>query len=117
VDKALEELRDAGTIGSPLEAVVTIYADGSLLSTLSQLGDELRFVFITSGASAEALSKAPAGAVEGENFKVSVAASENQKCIRCWHRREDVGSVKGHKEICGRCAGNVDGPGEQRAFA
>jgi isoleucyl-tRNA synthetase len=117
VDKALEELRDAGTIGSPLEAVVTIYADGSLLSTLSQLGDELRFVFITSGASAKALSKAPAGAVEGENFKVSVAASENQKCIRCWHRREDVGSVKGHEEICGRCAGNVDGPGEQRAFA
>ena len=117
VDKALEALRDAGKIGSPLEAVVTVYADGSLRSVLEQLGDELRFVFITSEASAQPLSAAGNDAVAGEGFKVAVNASTHDKCIRCWHRREDVGSVSGHAEICGRCAVNVDGPGEQRAFA
>jgi isoleucyl-tRNA synthetase len=117
VDKALEALRDAGTIGSPLEAIVTVYADGSLQTTLKQLGDELRFVFITSDASVEALSAADENAVEGDGFKVAVSASTHEKCIRCWHRREDVGSVSGHAEICGRCASNVEGSGEQRAFA
>jgi isoleucyl-tRNA synthetase len=117
VDKALEALRDAGTIGSPLEAVVTVFADGALQATLEQLGDELRFVFITSNASVQPLSAAEKGAVEGDGFKVSVSASTHEKCIRCWHRREDVGSVSGHEEICGRCASNVAGPGEQRAFA
>jgi isoleucyl-tRNA synthetase len=117
VDKALEALRDEGTIGSPLEAVVTVYADGSLLATLQQLGDELRFVFITSDASTAALAAAPDDAAAGDGFKVTVAASEHNKCIRCWHRREDVGSVSGHEEICGRCAANVSGSSEQRAFA
>ncbi|MCP4927692.1 MAG: isoleucine--tRNA ligase, partial [Gammaproteobacteria bacterium] len=117
VDKALEALRDAGTIGSPLEAVVTVYADGSLQATLEQLGDELRFVFITSDASVKPLSEAGNDALEGEGFKVTVDASTHEKCIRCWHRREDVGSVSGHEEICGRCASNVEGSGEQRAFA
>ena len=117
VDKALEALRNDEVIGSPLEAVVTVYANGALLQTLEQLGDELRFVFITSDASASRLEDAPDNAAGGEGFKVSVAASEYQKCIRCWHRREDVGSVSGHEEICGRCAGNVAGDGEKRAFA
>jgi isoleucyl-tRNA synthetase len=117
VDKALEALRDAGTIGSPLEAVVTVFADGSLHATLEQLGDELRFVFITSDASVQPLSAADKDAVEGDGFKVSVTASTHEKCVRCWHRREDVGSVSGHEEVCGRCASNVAGPGEQRSFA
>jgi isoleucyl-tRNA synthetase len=117
VDKALEALRDAGKIGSPLEAVVTVYADGSLRSALEQLGDELRFVFITSEASTQPLSAAGNDVVAGNSFKVAVNASPQDKCIRCWHRREDVGSVSGHAEICSRCVVNVDGPGEQRAFA
>jgi isoleucyl-tRNA synthetase len=117
VDKALEDLRNAGDIGSPLEAVVTVYADSSLRETLEQLGDELRFVFITSDAAVAGLADAPADALAGNGFSVAVGASEHEKCIRCWHRRADVGSVAGHAEICGRCAGNVDGPGEQRAWA
>lgn len=117
VDKSLEALRDEGAIGSPLEAVVTVYADGALLTTLEQLGDELRFVFITSDAAVAALDDAPQGAAEGDGFKLTVAASEYAKCVRCWHRREDVGSVSGHEEICVRCVGNVGDSGEQRAFA
>jgi len=117
VSKALEDLRDAGGIGSALEANAVIYADGGLKTALELLGEELRFVFITSAASVQPLAAAPADAVSGEGFRVVVGASEFRKCVRCWHRREDVGSVAGHAEICGRCASNVDGPGEERRFA
>ena len=117
VSKALEDLRDAGGIGSALEATAVIYADGGLNTALKMLGDELRFVFITSAASVRPLADAPANAVSGDGFRVLVGASEFEKCVRCWHRREDVGSVVGHEEICGRCAINVDGSGEERRFA
>jgi isoleucyl-tRNA synthetase len=98
---------------------VKIYADNELLSALQQLGDELRFVFITSDASAHTLDERPDDAVDddGYGYAISVSVSQNNKCVRCWHRRDDVGSVDGHPEICGRCADNVDGAGEQRIFA
>ncbi|NND55008.1 MAG: isoleucine--tRNA ligase, partial [Gammaproteobacteria bacterium] len=117
VSRALESLRDAGTIGSALEATVTVYADGALRATLEQLGDELRFVFITSAADVAPLGDAPADAVDGDGFRVAVGASSHEKCVRCWHRREDVGSHAEHPEICGRCVDNITGPGEQRAYA
>ncbi|MGB1271694.1 MAG: zinc finger domain-containing protein, partial [Endozoicomonas sp.] len=50
-------------------------------------------------------------------LKVAVSKSEHEKCDRCWHRREDVGVVEAHPELCGRCADNVDGEGEKRQFA
>jgi isoleucyl-tRNA synthetase len=37
--------------------------------------------------------------------------------VRCWHKRDDVGAVAKHPELCARCAGNVDGPGETRRWA
>ncbi len=111
VGKELETLRDAGTIGSGLEADVTVSASGDRYAALAALGDELRFVFITSDAHAEEVDGT------SEDVVVSAVASAGDKCIRCWHRRADVGSVDAHPEICGRCAGNVDGPGEERRFA
>ena len=117
VSKALEDQRSAGNIGSALEAEVTVYADGELLNTLAALGEELRFVFITSEARVLPLAEKSSDAKAVEDFWVSVAPSSNEKCIRCWHRREDVGSVEGHPEICGRCADNIDGEGEVRRYA
>jgi len=121
VSKALEDLREAGTIGSSLDARVQIFAENDLQSALQQLGDELRFIFITSEASAHSLDEKPADAVsDGASdvkIAVSVSATDSTKCIRCWHRRDDVGSIEGHPEICGRCADNVDGVGERRVFA
>jgi isoleucyl-tRNA synthetase len=117
VAKALEDLRTAGGIGSALEASVTLYADGDLRSTLEALGEELRFVFITSAAEVQPLADAPDNAATGEGFSVLVAACDHAKCIRCWHRREDVGSNAEHPEICGRCVSNIEGPGELRRYA
>ncbi len=116
VARVLESLREAGTIGSGLEATVTVFADGDLAAELRRLGEELRFVFITSGADVGPLGDAPAGAEGGDGFRVVAVASTDPKCVRCWHRRPDVGVVPAHPEACGRCAGNVDGPGETRRW-
>ena len=59
-------------------------------------------------------AEAPADAFTDENFRVWVRKSEAEKCVRCWHRREDVGSNPEHPELCSRCVDNVDGPGESR---
>jgi isoleucyl-tRNA synthetase len=117
VAKALEALRDSGGIGSALEATAVVYADGELRTALEQLGDELRFVFITSAAEVAGLDAAPAEAAMGDGYRVTVAASTAPKCVRCWHRRPDVGTSAEHPEICGRCESNIVGPGETRAFA
>lgn len=115
--RALEALRVAGGIGSALDARVDIHAEGELADALRMLGEELRFVFISSGATVQALDAAPEDALSGEGFAVAVTAVDDPKCIRCWHRRADVGSVTAHPELCARCAGNLGEPGEHRVFA
>ena len=84
-----------------------------------KLGDELRFVLITSEATVLPLSDAPAGAAASdvEGLALQVHVSEAAKCERCWHRRSDVGSSDAHPTLCGRCIVNVEGEGERRRFA
>jgi isoleucyl-tRNA synthetase len=117
VARSLEALRAAGRIGSGLDAHVRLYADGPVAAALAAPGAELRFVFITSGATVHPAAERPADALQGEGFWVGSAPTEDAKCVRCWHRRPDVGADARHPELCGRCAGNVEGAGEGRAFA
>ena len=117
VARVLEDLRNRGVIGAGLEANLEVYADGELLTALQSVGDELRFVFITSDAVARPLDDRPPDAVEQTGCWIRATASENRKCIRCWHRRPDIGAVAEHPDICGRCVSNVDGDGEERRYA
>ena len=119
VNKEMENQRNAKAIGGNLQAEITLYAEDSLIADLSKLGNELRFVLITSTASLAPLSSAPADAVETEvaGLKLKVFKSEHAKCGRCWHHREDVGSNPAHPEICGRCVDNIEGAGEVRHYA
>lgn len=117
VNKALEETRQKGTIGSALAAEVTLYADDKVMPKLTRLGDELRFLLITSGAKVEPLAKAPQAVVVNEyGVAIEVAASSHEKCVRCWHRRPDVGQDEQHPELCLRCVGNISGQDEVRQF-
>jgi isoleucyl-tRNA synthetase len=119
VAKELEKLRAAGGIGSGLDAEVDIYGDDSWQERLRRLGDELRFVFITSYARVHGPDEKTPDAVDTEikGLCVRVAPSAHPKCIRCWHHREDVGANQEHPQICGRCVQNVAGSGETRSFA
>lgn len=121
INRELEQLRKDKTVGANLQAEVTLYSNDSIAERLLKLEDELRFVMITSQAKVSS-DAVPAGAVEvtlnsGDKVAIVVSASEQQKCDRCWHYREDVGSNSEHPELCGRCIDNVEGDGEQRQFA
>lgn len=119
VNKELENQRSAKTIGGNLQAEITLYAEDSLAKRLEKLGNELRFVLITSAATVEPLAAAPADAVDSElpGLKLKVVKSSHAKCGRCWHFRADVGSNAAHPELCSRCAENIDGAGEVRHYA
>jgi len=110
VMKQLEAARVAGEIGSSLAAEVELTCFGEKFATLQSLGDDLRFVLITSQA---ALGEAG----NREEERVVVRASKNKKCERCWHYRSDVGADAAHLQLCGRCVANLFGAGEPRSHA
>jgi isoleucyl-tRNA synthetase len=122
VTRELEKLRDAGSIGAPLDAEVDVYCTPDEYPRFSTLGEELRFLFITSQARVHEVTTPPAEAVPAANTDrggvwIAVKPTSAAKCVRCWHRRPDVGSNPKHPELCARCVINVEGPGEQRSFA
>jgi isoleucyl-tRNA synthetase len=119
VARQLERLRTAGQIGAPLEAEVTIYAPAEQAQHFAALGDELRFLLITSQAKVVATDTPPADSVpsHAENVWIEVKPSTQPKCVRCWHLRPDVGSDPRHPELCARCVINIEGPGEERKYA
>ena len=107
VQKELETVRVAGGIGSSLQAEVTLHADADTQALLAPLGDDLRFVLITSQAR---LVPATADHIE-------VTPSAAKKCERCWHYRDDVDAEAAHPGLCGRCVTNLFGAGEVRSHA
>jgi len=119
VNKALEVKRAEKVIGSGLQAKVTLYADEPIAKMLHKVEDELRFVLITSAAEVKALSKKPddVNMTEMPGLAISVVASSDKKCDRCWHYLPDVGTHSDHPTICGRCISNLTAPGEIRKFA
>jgi len=106
-NKEIEALRAAGQVGSSLQAELTISADIADHALLSSLGDDLKFVTITSKARLEV----------ADALGISVTPSSATKCERCWHYRDDVGVDPAHPTICGRCTSNLYGSGEVRRAA
>ncbi len=107
VQKPMEELRQAGGIGSSLQAAVEIVAPEGDRALLESLGDEVRFLLISSTVTVTG----------GEALAARVTASAHAKCDRCWHYTADVGIDRRHPTLCGRCVSNVEGPGETRRHA
>jgi isoleucyl-tRNA synthetase len=110
VQKHLEELRGAGKIGSSLQAEIEIHAAGARYDALAALGDDLRFVMITSAARVVRVASE-------EAQKIVAVATGHKKCERCWHHRADVDADPAHPGLCGRCVSNLEGPGEARQHA
>lgn len=88
VNKVIEQARADKKVGGSLEAAVTLYAEPELAAKLTALGDELRFVLLTSGATVADYNDAPADAQQSEvlkGLKVALSKAEGEKCPRCWH--------------------------------
>ena len=107
VNKDIEALRADGKVGSSLQASVTLTVPADEHALLASLGDDLKFIFITSAIDL----------IAGSALQSNVSASSAIKCERCWHYRDDVGVDPAHPTICGRCTSNLHGAGEVRSFA
>ncbi|HEY7986420.1 MAG TPA: class I tRNA ligase family protein, partial [Methylophilaceae bacterium] len=107
-NKRIEEQRAQSLLGSGLQAELDIVASGKVYKSLNRLGDDLKFVFITSRVSVQQK--------EGD-VSVNATPSTFTKCERCWHYRADVGTDQQHPTICGRCISNLYGTGESRRYA
>jgi len=107
VNKAIEEVRSSGSLGSSLQANLRLTLDAEDLALLRSLGDELKFVFIVSAVELQ----------PGAQLAVQVRPASAPKCARCWHYRDDVGHDPAHPELCGRCTSNLYGSGEVRHVA
>jgi isoleucyl-tRNA synthetase len=119
VTRELERLRTAGAIGGPLDAQVEVYCTAAQYPRFAALGAELRFLLITSEARVHEVATAPAGASPAANLEgvwLAVGPDPDPKCARCWQHRPDVGSHPAHPQLCGRCIGNLELPGEERRF-
>jgi Isoleucyl-tRNA synthetase (EC 6.1.1.5) len=118
IRKQMEGMRSDKIIGSSLDAEIDVYCSDEIYQSLSKLGDELRFVFITSYARIHPISEQTDGCIEaGAGVMIKVSKSEHEKCVRCWHHRADVASHDEHPELCGRCVENITGDGEKRIYA
>ena len=107
VNQKIEESRNAGEIKGSLDTSIELTVGSSEFQLLSGLANELHFFFIVSSCNL----------IKGGDLAVSIKPSQHEKCTRCWHRNDSVGSSSKHPELCGRCELNIDGAGEDRKFA
>jgi isoleucyl-tRNA synthetase len=116
VNRHIEEARNNEIIGSSLDAKLEIYCKEDTRILLNKFSDELRFIFITSEASIKEFQEI-GNKTSFEDMRIIVTKTNHQKCVRCWHSRPEVGTIKGHESICSRCLSNIEGDGEIRIFA
>ena len=107
VNKDIEALRADGKVGASLQASVNLQVGPEDHALLASLGNDLKFVFITSQLNLQ----------EGTELLAKVSVSQDTKCERCWHYSPDVGVNPAHPTLCGRCDINLHGAGEKRLFA
>lgn len=105
--KALEEARQAKVIGHPLDAEVTVYADGEAYDIVKAMEKELAdFLLVSQTHIVSGTAEAPENAASNEEgtVKASVAVCTLAKCKRCWKRSADVDADPKHPGVCARCA-------------
>ena len=114
-------MRNQGKMGAPLEANIILYANDALYDRLKLLKNELRFIFITSGAQIKHLNERQenASATDREDLYIEVQRNSDPKCVRCWHHVADVDQNSEYPGLCGRCVENVNphSKGEERYYA
>ena len=111
VSKAIEEKRNAGLVKGGLTTEVIIKAGEQWYKPLQLVGEELKFILITSKV------ELIIDDISNSAIEVQVVASAQKRCDRCWHQVNEVGRNAVHPELCDRCIDNIDGDGEERHYA
>lgn len=105
VNKALEAPRKNKVIGKPLEAWVTVYAQGELAEFLHTIPeDELAALCIVSKLR---IVDGEGEGMSGENLegiKIAIERASGEKCERCWMYVDSIGQNSKHPTLCVRCA-------------
>ncbi|ENO93487.1 MULTISPECIES: isoleucine--tRNA ligase [unclassified Thauera] len=108
--KVIEALRTEGKVGASLQAELELALTADKFAALASLGEDLRFVTMTSGAHLSEVASV-------DDERIVATPSGAQKCERCWHYVDSVGSDAEHPSLCGRCVSNLFGEGEIRSHA
>ncbi|MGZ3690811.1 MAG: isoleucine--tRNA ligase [Pseudobdellovibrio sp.] len=91
VQKKLEELRTAKTIGSSLEATVSISAENEILQALKSASD-LREILIVSNVN-----------LKQAGYGVLAVKAEGDKCVRCWVYSTEISKAEKTLGVCPKC--------------
>ncbi len=105
VTKALEEARAKKKIGHSLDAVVTISVNEELYEDLYPYEEDLKTIFIISGASLVKEEKFDNAyeSTDIEGLAIVVESANSDKCERCWIHDPSVGLNPERPTICSRC--------------
>jgi isoleucyl-tRNA synthetase len=101
---ALELERGAKRIGSSLQAAIDLYVPADKAALLREI--DLAELCITSSGNV-IVAAPPADAFtlpDLPGIGVMVRDAAGDKCERCWRVLLEVGSVRGHADLCRRCA-------------
>jgi len=96
---ALEMERQAGEIGSSLQARITLSAAEPAYSVLKRYEDQLRYLFLVSEV---ALERASTNGTMPWSLNTGIA--KGRKCERCWNYSTHVGEDARYPTICERCS-------------
>jgi isoleucyl-tRNA synthetase len=91
VQKKLEELRAAKTIGSSLEAAVSVTCDGPVFQALTSSQD-IREIFIVSKVE-----------LKKGSYSVIASKSAGEKCVRCWIYSDEISKNEKTAGVCPKC--------------
>ncbi|MBD8035512.1 isoleucine--tRNA ligase [Solibacillus sp. A46] len=107
--KALEEARNAKTIGKSLEAKISVYADSETIELLNDANiDFAQLSIVSQFFIAGSKENAPEEALVLEKTALVVEKADGEKCERCWTISETVGTSESHTTLCKRCADVVE---------
>ncbi|MFS0874509.1 isoleucine--tRNA ligase [Solibacillus isronensis] len=107
--KALEEARNAKTIGKSLEAKISVYADSETVELLNDANiDFAQLSIVSQFFIAGSKENAPAEALVLDKTALVVEKADGEKCERCWTISETVGASENHPTLCKRCADVVE---------
>jgi isoleucyl-tRNA synthetase len=107
--KALEEARNAKTIGKSLEAKISVYADSETVELLNDANiDFAQLSIVSQFVIAGSKQEAPAEGLVLDKTTLVVEKADGEKCERCWTISETVGTSDTHPTLCKRCAEVVE---------